>query len=625
MPPYNWTIYTGDLPAGLVLQSNTGLITGTPTTQGTYSFTVEAFDSSPIQQNYISSTYTLTINPTGPLVIRTTSLIDGTMGAPYAGQLVASGGTPPLEWTVTTGALPSGLALNATTGVISGTPTAAGASSFTVTASDTSSPQQTSTQALSITINPTAPTCSSSGNNSVLVGQYAFSLRGFNGAGFLAVVGSFTADGNGNITAGEADTNGVLGAANGNLITNASSYSVGSDNRGCATLATPFGTFFTRFAVGDLSAGIATQGRIIEFDNPGATAYIASGQMLQQNPTAFLFGLTGTYALQASGWDSSAPGRVACVGLLTAAKFQFSSQERDCNDDGTVSNTTNTNTTFTTTVNTFTTADMNGRVTGNLSIGQNTSGLTFYWVSNTYLLTVNSDPTPALAGDLLLEQVPLATNGYNQSSFSTAVALYSSGLEPSGAGGEVSFAGATANGIGSVSSQLWQDAGGTLQSSTPACGYAVVFIGRGTLSGGSCGAIPSLFYLTSLNSADVLSTDSTIQLGSFQPQTTGLTLNSMAGTYVVGTSEVVNQSAQAEVGVLNLSNTGIVTSTLDTASILNQTAGAAGSDTWSLKSNGTINTTSSGGSTVGIAISGTNFVIVSNPTLTFPTLLLGQQ
>ena len=76
------------------------------------------------------------------------------------------------------------------------------------------------------------------------MGQYAFNLRGYNGEGFLAVVGSFTADGNGNITAGEADTNGVLGALNGNLITSASSYSVGPDNRGCATLATPFGTFY---------------------------------------------------------------------------------------------------------------------------------------------------------------------------------------------------------------------------------------------------------------------------------------------------------------------------------------------------------------------------------------------
>jgi hypothetical protein len=251
---------------------------------------VELFDSSPIEQYYISSTFSITINSSGPLTIRTTSLLDGTVDAAYQGQLVATGGTPPLSWTITSGGLPTGLALNSTTGAISGIPTAApGTYPFTVVASDTSSPQQTSTQQLNITINAAVAACSSSGNNSLLVGQYAFSLRGYNGAGFLAVVGSFTADGSGNITAGEADTNGVLGAQNGNLITSASSYSVGPDNRGCATLATPFGTFYTRFALGAVSANVATQGRIIEFDNPGASAYIAAGQILQQSPSAFIF------------------------------------------------------------------------------------------------------------------------------------------------------------------------------------------------------------------------------------------------------------------------------------------------------------------------------------------------
>ena len=94
--------------------------------------------------------------------------------------------------------------------------------------------------------------------------------------GFLALVGSFPADGTGKITAGEADTNGVLGAQNGNLILSGSTYSVGPDNRGCATLATPFGTFFTRFAVGAVSAGVATQGsKQLSLNlNPGATSCI---------------------------------------------------------------------------------------------------------------------------------------------------------------------------------------------------------------------------------------------------------------------------------------------------------------------------------------------------------------
>src|SRR5208282_5333337 len=208
MVPLSWTLYSGSLPPGLVLQQSTGVISGTPTAQGTYSFVLEVFDSSPVQQSYTSSTLSITINPSGPLTIRTTSLLDGTVDTAYAGQLVVSGGEPPLVWSVTQGALPSGLTLHPTTGAITGIPTATpGTYSFTVAVSDTSVPQQTSTQPLSITINAAPTACTSSGNNSLLSGQYAFSLRGFNGGSFLAVVGSFTADGTGKITAGEADTN----------------------------------------------------------------------------------------------------------------------------------------------------------------------------------------------------------------------------------------------------------------------------------------------------------------------------------------------------------------------------------------------------------------------------------
>ena len=63
---------------------------------------------------------------------------------------------------------------------------------------------------------------------------------------------------------------------------------MGPDNRGCATLATPFGTFYTRFALGGLTSGIATQGRIIEFEGANPTAYIAAGPMARQNPRHFL-------------------------------------------------------------------------------------------------------------------------------------------------------------------------------------------------------------------------------------------------------------------------------------------------------------------------------------------------
>ena len=443
--------------------------------------------------------------------------------------------------------------------------------------------------------------------------------------GFLAVVGSFTADGSGKITVGEADTNGVLGAQTGNLIASSSSYSVGPDNRGCATLATPFGVFYTRFALGAVSAGVATQGSVIEFENPGASAYIAAGQIVQQSSSAFLFPLTGSYALQTAGWDSSTSARVACVGIITGATYKFSSLEQDCNDDGTVSNSTNTYSPTNTTLNTYTTADTNGRGTAIFLVGGNTSGLTFYWISTTQLFVVNSDFSPTYSGIWQLEDVPLGTTGFDHTSFNSKVVSYSSGIGPSGAAGDVSIATETADGISSVTSQLYQDVAGAWQNASLTCTYSVVSIGRVTLNGSNCGANPPILYLQSRNNAFVVGSGSAIELGAFEPLTTGLTNASVAGTYFVGTSEVVSQKAQAEVGLVTLTSNGILTSTSDAASTASQTVGTLASDTYSLNPDGTFSTGSYGATIVGIAISGNKFVIVNNPTLIFPTLQIGER
>jgi hypothetical protein len=97
---------------------------------------------------------TLTIQ-SAPLAITPTSLPSGTVSTAYTTTLAASGGITPYTWSLASGAVPAGLALNST-GVISGTPTTTGTSSFTVRAADASVPAQTATSLLSITINPAA-------------------------------------------------------------------------------------------------------------------------------------------------------------------------------------------------------------------------------------------------------------------------------------------------------------------------------------------------------------------------------------------------------------------------------------------------------------------------------------
>jgi hypothetical protein len=104
----------------------------------------------------VTATNTLTVQA-APLVMTTTSMPTGTVSAAYSAALSATGGTTPYTWSIASGSLPGGLALNAASGAITGTPTNVGTFTFTAQVSDTGSPQQTASNALSITIS-SAPT-----------------------------------------------------------------------------------------------------------------------------------------------------------------------------------------------------------------------------------------------------------------------------------------------------------------------------------------------------------------------------------------------------------------------------------------------------------------------------------
>ena len=152
--PYSWSIVSGSLPAGLSLGSSTGTISGTPTTSGTLNFTVRVTDS---QGTPDTDDQALSIYIPADLVVTTSSLPGGQTGVAYSQTLAATGGTTPYSWSVISGSLPAGLSLGSSTGTISGTPTATGTSNFTVRVTDSQSPADTATKALSITISAGVP------------------------------------------------------------------------------------------------------------------------------------------------------------------------------------------------------------------------------------------------------------------------------------------------------------------------------------------------------------------------------------------------------------------------------------------------------------------------------------
>jgi hypothetical protein len=142
--PYKWSVSSGSLPSGLTLSSG-GVISGTPSVSGTFSFGVTVTDSASTAQSQTVTFSIVVISaqsaPTA-LSISSAALSSGQVGSTYAVSLSASGGTPGYTWSIASGGLPAGLALSSA-GVISGTPTASGSSTFTVAVKDSGSPVQT--------------------------------------------------------------------------------------------------------------------------------------------------------------------------------------------------------------------------------------------------------------------------------------------------------------------------------------------------------------------------------------------------------------------------------------------------------------------------------------------------
>ncbi len=175
------TFFSGDLPAGFRLSSS-GVLSGTGTVPGTFTFTVTVFDSA-VPQNIVVKRMNLIVNVVLPFTITTTSpLPNGTVGTVYSQIFATANGTAPYTFTTAGGAVPPGLTLS-TAGVLTGTPTQSGTYNFALQATD--SLGATAAKAFVVNIAPGPPSITTAPNlPDASVGQaYAVTFAASGGTG----------------------------------------------------------------------------------------------------------------------------------------------------------------------------------------------------------------------------------------------------------------------------------------------------------------------------------------------------------------------------------------------------------------------------------------------------------
>ncbi len=173
-PPYTWKA-SGALPPGLVMGTD-GSVSGTPTTAGTFAFSVSATDSAQAPLTSPAFATQITIVTPGTLVLNAAPAPpSATGGSAYSFAFSTTGGYLPFTWSVTTGSLPPGITLD-NTGTLNGTPAQTGTFNFTLTVKDSALPPQVSSQPFTIpVVSPPAPTIVSSEPPTGTVGAaYAF-------------------------------------------------------------------------------------------------------------------------------------------------------------------------------------------------------------------------------------------------------------------------------------------------------------------------------------------------------------------------------------------------------------------------------------------------------------------
>jgi hypothetical protein len=433
----------------------------------------------------------------------------------------------------------------------SSVPAGTGQAQPTITATSADDPAQNDSFGFTITDG----TCSSA-NNGVLKGQYAFLLRGGAApAGYVAFIGSFTADGAGKITGGLIDLNGSFGSFLGSTVGSTilptgtstppfdSAYSVGADNRGCLTLADSSGGLETyRFSVGTLDASnVATEGRVIRFDDSTWRGRAQSGVLLKQDPTSFNAGaLNGNYAFGEVGVDFNG-GRFASAGLVTSNGVStLSNISADYNDAGTAGSVTSGSGSYS--ISTPTGASSGrGTATTTTTItapsGTVTANFVLYMVSSSEALIMSTDlqstGEPIDSGELKKQTGPFSTAALNGNGY----VFYTSGVNPGNGGGNVTAVGQATftSTTGNATVTIDENNNGTSKPEQTGSATFTVDPNTGRMTVTGLGTTPPIIYLIDSNSGFSVGTDNGVPFGFVEKQTGGPFSNSsFSGPFFFG-------------------------------------------------------------------------------------------
>jgi len=459
--------------------------------------------------------------------------------------------------------------------------------------------------------------------NAKFSGSFAFLFHGFDSAGIYAMAGSFTADGNGNLS-GVEDVNRVSGVLSNQAITG--TYNIGPDNRGTFTIDNGSATSTFAFA---LSAD-GKSARFIEFDSSGVRG---SGVLKAQNTSAFSRGaLIGSYVSVLSGADSTG-GRFGALALLFYNGLgSITGSTWDVNDNGTAPPP------FAGFPGTYTVLS-NGRGSEILFI-QGFDGATFhltlYVVSSQEVFVISSDALSA--GHPIFSGVALLQSGapFAGSSFDGPSVFAETGLNNGST--DVSVGDMVFDGNQTLAGQFAENDGGAITSAGALSGvYSVGNTGRMTFNLTNSQTLANtsgVGYAVAPNYAFILDSSPAVRMGRIEPQTLTAPFAStdVAGPFIFGPGEMAKENAELATGADLFDGTKTVggTEDLSQTSGLTPAAALAGSYSISAAANngsGTITLTSPGAQSLAIwIVSFTEFVGVDiDPANTSPTIVRFEQ